>query len=116
MKTAKPVIVMFAALAAVMLAGWIAVAALTGEGESRYVRVDDACVDASGDADMPFEYRLSAFDENGRESDVSFKTVRELRGGAFLACKVLPVRGVVSWEEVPIEDIPDPAANALSAA
>lgn len=27
MKTAKPVIVMFAALAAVMLAGWIAVAA-----------------------------------------------------------------------------------------
>lgn len=116
MKAAKPVIVMFAALAVIMLAGWVAVTALTGEGESRYVRVDAACVEASGDEDMPYEYRLSAFDENGKEGEVSFKTVRELRDGAFLVCKVLPVRGVISWEEIQTEELPAPVADALQAA
>lgn len=116
MKTAKSAVVFFVALVVVVVGAWAAITALTGEGETRYVRVDSACVQASQDADMPFEYRLTAFDENARKTEVSFKTVRELRDGALLSLKVLPVRGVVSWEEVAVEDVPASVASALDAA
>lgn len=115
MKTARPAIACFAALAIAALGAWAAFAALTGEGQTRYVRVDNDLVCASSDADMPFEYRLAAFDANGARSDVSFKTVRELRDDALLELKVLPLRGVISWEEVAPDEVPDAAGAALEA-
>ncbi len=112
-RTAKGFVVALAIVAAVLVAGWMGLSAVTGEGEPCYTRVDNACIRDSGDSDMPYEYTLTAYDERGRSRDVAFKTTRELRDGAYLMMRVLPVRGVVSWEEVALEDVPSAARDML---
>ena len=111
--SAKGLIIAAVVLVAIIGAGWFALSAVTGEGASRYAQVDNACVHDSGDSDMPFEYTLAAFDENGRAEEVTFKTARELRDDAYLMLRVLPLRGVVSWEEVQLQDMPQACRDAL---
>lgn len=114
MNALKPAAIALAAIALAAGAGWALLSAVTGEGAPRYVCVNEA-PSATGDAEMPFEYRLSAVDENGARSEVVFDTSKELREGAFLETRVLPVRGVISWAEVARDDMPVPAARALGA-
>lgn len=111
----KGLIVVIVAVAAVVGAAWFALSSVTGEGAPRYAQIDNARVHDSGDSDMPFEYTLTAYDERGRSEEVTFKTTRELRDGAYLMLRVLPIRGVVSWEEVQPQDLPQACQDALGA-
>lgn len=111
--SAKALVILGVVLVAIVGAGWFALSSVTGEGTPRYTQVDNACVHDSGDSDMPFEYTLTAYDEGGRSEEVTFKTTRELRDGAYLMLRVLPIRGVVSWEEVQPENMPQACQDAL---
>lgn len=54
-----------------------------------------------------YEYHLDTYDADGNMKSLSFKTSRELREGAYLKLEVMPVRGVISWEEVKYENLPE---------
>lgn len=55
---------------------------------------------------MDYSYTLSAYDEKGRWTDITFGASRELREGAYLQLTVKPLRGVVEWEEVQYDELP----------
>lgn len=55
---------------------------------------------------MELQYKLPAYNENGEEKEITFGTTRHLREGAYLKLSVAPIRGVVEWEEVQLEDMP----------
>lgn len=71
-----------------------------------YTQIDNSAVARNG---SEYEYTLPAYDESGSEHETTFKASRKLREDAYLKLDVMPIRGVVTWEEVQIEDIPEPA-------
>ena len=70
--------------------------AVTGDPALRWTQIDNGRFETLQDSDMRYQYRLESFDEDERM----------LRDDAFLKLEVLPFRGVVSWEEVPYENLP----------
>lgn len=80
-----------------------------------YVRIDNSktevlqsrkgIIDFNGGMDLL--YTLTAYSEKGEKTEISFGTTRHLREGAFLKLSVLPIRGVVEWEEVREEELPE---------
>lgn len=54
---------------------------------------------------MDYLYTLPAYNEKGREKEITFGTSRQLREGAFLRLTVSPLRGVVEWKEVEYEEL-----------
>lgn len=81
-----------------------------------YVQVDNARVEPHEQDADEYEYSLDAYDASGNAQEVKFKTPRMLRDQAYLMLETMPIRGVISWEEVQLEDIPDKARAALEAA
>lgn len=55
---------------------------------------------------MDYSYTLPAYDEKGRQTDITFGASRELREGAYLQLTVKPLRGVVEWVEVQYDELP----------
>ncbi len=56
---------------------------------------------------MRYLYTLTCYDEKGREKEFTFGANKELRNEAYLKLTVRPVQGVVAWEEVQYNDMPD---------
>ena len=44
---------------------------------------------------------------NGKSKEITFQTTRELREDAYLKLKVMMTRGVVNWEEVQFDEMPE---------
>lgn len=55
---------------------------------------------------LDYSYTLPAYNENGKEKDITFGASRELREGAFIRLTVTSVRGVLEWSEVQYEELP----------
>ncbi len=72
-----------------------------------YTRVDNTKVKQLNSGDMRYEYTLDAYQENGKLKEVTFKTSRELKNGAYLELEVMVTRGVKSWKEVQFSDLPN---------
>lgn len=85
------------------------------EGATYYLRVDNECVaeDESGDPDMPYRYELTAWSEEGAETTVIFRTARVLQDGAYLRFDATFLRGMISWEEVSRDEMPDAVQRAM---
>lgn len=62
---------------------------------------------------MKWEYTLASYNEAGDEKEISFGTERQLREGAYLKLTVVPIQGVIGWEEVQFEQMPHKAQEAL---
>ena len=76
--------------------------------EIYYTQIDNTKIEeVSATDDMKYEYTLTAYNKNGKEKEVQFKTSRELREGAYLELDVMQIRGVVNWREVQQEELPD---------
>ena len=56
---------------------------------------------------MRYLYTLTCYDDKGGEKEFTFGANRELRNEAYLKLTVRPVQGVVAWEEVQYNDMPD---------
>ena len=63
---------------------------------------------------MRYEYILTAYNKNGKEKEVKFKTSRELREGAYLELDLMQMRGVVNWREVQENELPEKVKNAMN--
>ena len=80
-----------------------------------YTQIDNTKIEEiSGTDDMKYQYTLTAYNKNGKEKEVQFKTSRELRGGAYLELEVMQMRGVINWREVQIEELPDDVKTAMN--
>lgn len=79
-----------------------------------YVQIDNSKlekVDSRGgvinlNGSMDYSYTLTAYDENGQGTYITFGASRELREGAYLRLTVKPIRGVVEWSEVAYAELP----------
>ena len=73
-----------------------------------YTQIDNTKIEElSGEDDMRYQYTLTAYNKNGKEKEIQFKTSRELREGAYLELDVMQMRGVVNWREVQQEELPN---------
>ncbi len=80
-----------------------------------YTQIDNTKMEEiSGTDDMKYQYTLTAYNKNGKEKEVQFKTSRELREGAYLELDVMQMRGVVKWREVQADDLPDDVKIAMN--
>ena len=80
-----------------------------------YTQIDNTKMEeVSGTDDMKYQYTLTAYNKNGKEKEVQFKTSRELREGAYLELDVMQMRGVVKWREVQADDLPDDVKIAMN--
>lgn len=78
-----------------------------------YTRVDNTKVHKLTEIasqDMPYEYKLACYNEDGKMKEFTFKTVRELREDAYLSLTV-KMTGVNSWAEVTYEELPNKVQN-----
>lgn len=57
---------------------------------------------------MPYLYTLYSYTENGDGKEITLGAERKLREGAFLRMTVMPVRGVLDWEEAQYDELPKP--------
>ena len=80
-----------------------------------YTQIDNTKIEEiSGSDDMKYQYTLTAYNKNGKEKEVQFKTSRELREGAYLELDIMQMRGVVNWREVQVEELPDDVKTAMN--
>ena len=80
-----------------------------------YTQIDNTKIqELSGSDDMKYEYTLTAYNKNGKEKEVKFKTIRELREGVYLELDVMQMRGVVDWREVQTDDLPNNVKTAMN--
>lgn len=69
----------------------------------------------TGEKYTEYNYTQSAFDENGEKTVQKLREVRDqpLRINAYLKLKVNDRKGVLSWEEVSEQKVPDKALEQL---
>ena len=73
-----------------------------------YTKIDnDKIEQISTKDDMKYQYTLIAYNSNGKEKEVKFKTNRELRADAYLELDMMTGRGVVNWREVQFDELPE---------
>ena len=70
-------------------------------------------IDFSGG--MSYQYTLFSYDENGKGKDITFGTSRELKEGAFIRLTIMPIRGVLEWEEVQYDELPETVQGCYTA-
>ena len=57
--------------------------------------------------DMRYQYTLIAYNKQGKEKEVTFKTSRKLKDDAYLELDVMMSRGVRSWAEISYDELPE---------
>ena len=83
--------------------------------EVYYTQIDNTKIEELSESDdMKYQYTLMAYNKNGKEKEVQFKTSRELREGAYLELEVMQFRGVYGWKEVQIDDLPKDVKSAMN--
>ena len=83
--------------------------------ELYYIKIDNTKIEElSSTDDMKYQYTLTAYNKNGKEKEIKFKTTRELREGAYLELDVMQIRGVVDWKEVQKDDLPDKVKTVIN--
>lgn len=80
-----------------------------------YVQIDNTKIEeVSSNDDMRYKYKLTAYNKNGKAKEIEFKTSRELREDSYLELEVMMIRGVISWKEVQIEELPDKVKEEMN--
>lgn len=80
-----------------------------------YTKIDNTKIEEiSGSDDMKYQYTLTAYNKNGKEKEVQFKTSRELREDAYLELDIMQMRGVVNWREVQQNELPEDVKAAMN--
>lgn len=76
-----------------------------------YVQITVDGTEKNGKADngqpfKSFEYKLPAFDKEGKEKEIEFTAQKNLRKEAFLRVFYSDQKGVTAWEEVKKDELP----------
>lgn len=70
----------------------------------KHVKAKGGVINLSGS--MDYSYTLFSYNENGKGKDIKFGTSKKLKEGAFIRLTVMPIRGVLEWEEVQYDELP----------
>ncbi|PGS06155.1 YxeA family protein [Bacillus pseudomycoides] len=73
---------------------------ITVDGTEKNEKADN------GQPHKSFEYKLPAFDKDGKEKEMEFTAVKNLRKEAFLRVFYSNKKGVAAWEEVKKDELP----------
>ena len=80
-----------------------------------YTQIDNTKIqEITESGGMKYEYTLTAYNKNGKEKKIKFKTSRELREDAYLELEVMQIRGVVNWKEVQESELPEDVKTAMN--
>ena len=80
-----------------------------------YTQIDNTKIEQiSNTDDMKYQYTLMAYNKNGKEKEIQFKTTRELREDAYLELEVMSIRGVINWKEVQEEELPEDVKTPMN--
>lgn len=72
-----------------------------------YTKIDNTKLEKLPTSDdMKYQYKLDSYDDKGKKKELTFKTSRELKEGAYLLLEVRTV-GVHSWKEVSYHELPE---------
>ncbi|MFS8352614.1 YxeA family protein [Bacillus nitratireducens] len=63
--------------------------------------------------DTTYQYKLSGIDKDGKEKEMEFTALKNLRKEAFLLIYYSEEKGVKSWEEVKKEELPKKVKEKL---
>jgi uncharacterized protein (TIGR01655 family) len=80
---------------------------LVYQSSDYYTQIDNTKVEKISKHNMNYEYTLISYNKNGKSKEITFQTTRELREDAYLKLKVMMTRGVVNWEEVQFDEMPE---------
>lgn len=89
---------------------------ITDNGSSDYyTQIDNSKMEKTStdggvvnfEGSLPYSYKLVCYNKNGKKKELQFTTERELREDAFIHLEVKSVRGVVSWNEVWYDELPE---------
>ena len=72
---------------------------LVYQSSDYYTQIDNTKVEKISKHNMNYEYTLTSYNKNGKSKEITFQTTREL--------KVMMTRGVVNWEEVQFDEMPE---------
>ncbi len=73
-----------------------------------YTKIDNSKIKLlPATEDMKYEYTLTCYNEQGKSREIKFKTIRQLREGAYLKLEFLNIAGVRNWEEVQFDELPE---------
>lgn len=72
--------------------------------------------DDSGNVDISYTYQLPSYTEGGDKKTLSFNSFnnKEIRQDAYLKLVVNDRKGVLSWEEVSKDEVPQKAREKLA--
>ncbi|MEA0553070.1 YxeA family protein [Lysinibacillus irui] len=85
------------------------------EGKSRFYTMigNDDNGEKLGD-NQRYKYTLEAFDESGKKKILTFNSSKQLRKGAYLELYVASFRGVTYWQEIQLNELPEPIKSKYS--
>ncbi|MFD0710439.1 YxeA family protein [Paenibacillus sp. GCM10027626] len=69
-----------------------------------YTRISQT--EAKQDQNNRYEYKVTAYSEQGKEKTLSFTTGIKLNQGAIIMLYDAPLRGVTYWQEVKRSEVP----------
>ena len=80
-----------------------------------YVQIDNSKIEQISRTDnMKYKYTLTGYNQNGNSKEIEFNTSRELREGAYLKLEVMLLRGVITWEEVETDELPEKTSKKMN--
>lgn len=79
-------------------------------------KTEDALDDRGIKQGSIYTYNLSGFDDKGTKKELEFDAYKDkpLKENAYLKIKVNDIKGVLTWEEVQQNDIPNKAKEKIS--
>ena len=109
----KVIITVIISIILALAAVFVVSSFLFGNKSYFYTQIDNTKYTVSHQKDKTYyTYRLTAYDEDGKEHEWSFDTLRELRSLAYLKLETSAM-GVINWEEVQWSEIPSAAQEKL---
>lgn len=112
----KGIIIIITALIIALACACVACTSLSDSSSIYYyTQIDNSMLeknDARGGVidfkgSLPYLYSLPAYSEEGDAQVCTFGADKELKDGAFICLRLVPLRGVVSWAEVTFDELPE---------
>jgi len=111
----KITIAVCATTALILIAAFLVGSFVFGNYSYYYTQIDNSkCQLTNIKNSIYYSYTLPSYNSDGNATELCFDAIRELRGGAFLKVKVSKVAGVVDWEEVQWNELPETIKNLFS--
>lgn len=80
------------------------------QSKDYYTRISNQYCNDMGSEDgygLKYKYTLKAYDAEGKDKEISFKTKETLDDNIYIQITYMPFRGVTRWGEISYEKLPE---------